>query len=44
MAMRRYFQDENGVGTIEFALIAPFLSIVLLGTISGWVEWTRLCL
>ena len=39
--MRRYFRDENGVGAIEFALIAPFASIVLLGTISGWAYYAQ---
>jgi Flp pilus assembly protein TadG len=36
MGMRKFFRDEHGVGGIEFALIAPFLSVVLLGIMSGW--------
>ena len=39
--MRKYFQDENGVGAIEFALIAPFMAVVLLGTISGWAYYSQ---
>jgi Flp pilus assembly protein TadG len=39
--MRRYFQDESGVGAIEFAVIAPFMAIVLLGTISGWAYYSQ---
>lgn len=34
--MRKFFRNENGTGAIELAFIAPFLALVLLGTISGW--------
>lgn len=34
--MRRFFRHDGGVAAIEFALIAPFLAMVLLGVISGW--------
>ena len=34
--MRKLFQNESGTGGIEFALIAPMLSVVLLGITSGW--------
>ena len=39
--MRKFLRDEQGVGAIEFALIAPFLAVVLLGTISGWAYYTQ---
>ena len=39
--MRKYFRDESGVGAIEFSIIAPFLAIVLLGTISGWAYYSQ---
>ena len=39
--MRKFFRDDTGVGAIEFALIAPFLAIVLLGTISGWAYYSQ---
>lgn len=34
--MRKFFQDEDGVGAIEFALIAPMLALFTLGIMSGW--------
>ena len=39
--MRKFLRDEQGVGAIEFALIAPFLAVVLLGIISGWAYYTQ---
>ena len=39
--MRKFFRDETGVGAIEFALIAPLLALVLLGTISGWAYYQQ---
>ena len=36
MGMRKFFQDEDGVGAIEFALIAPMLALFTLGIMSGW--------
>jgi Flp pilus assembly protein TadG len=39
--MRKFFRDDTGVGAIEFALIAPLLALVLLGTISGWAYYTQ---
>lgn len=39
--MRRYFQNEDGAGAIEFAVIAPFMAVVLLGTIFGWAYYTQ---
>jgi Flp pilus assembly protein TadG len=34
--MRRLFENETGVGAVEFALIAPMLLIVMLGSIALW--------
>jgi len=39
--MRKFFRDDTGVGAIEFALIAPMLALVLLGTISGWAYYQQ---
>ncbi len=39
--MRKFLRDEKGVGAIEFALIAPMLALVLLGTISGWAYYQQ---
>ena len=39
--MRRFCKDESGVGAIEFAFTAPFLALVLLGTISGWAYYQQ---
>ncbi|MBL8904790.1 MAG: pilus assembly protein [Hyphomicrobiales bacterium] len=39
--MRKFFRDDAGVGAIEFALIAPLLALVLLGTISGWAYYQQ---
>ena len=39
--MRKFFRDDTGVGAIEFALIAPLLALVLLGTISGWAYYQQ---
>ena len=39
--MRKFLRDECGVGAIEFALIAPFLAVVLLGIMSGWAYYTQ---
>ena len=39
--MRKFLQNECGVGAIEFAFIAPFLALVLLGTISGWAYYQQ---
>ena len=39
--MRKFIRDEQGVGAIEFALIAPFLAVVLLGIMSGWAYYTQ---
>ena len=36
MGMRKFFQDERGVGAIEFAIIAPMLALFTLGIMSGW--------
>ena len=34
--MKRFFGNESGVGGVEFALIAPLMSIILLGIVSSW--------
>ena len=34
--MRTFFRNEDGVGAIEFALLASMLSMILLGICSGW--------
>ena len=34
--MKRFFGNESGVGGVEFALIAPLLSMFLLGIVSSW--------
>ena len=34
--MRKLLQNESGTGGIEFAFIAPLLSLLLLGIGSGW--------
>lgn len=39
--MRKFLRDDTGVGAIEFALIAPMLALVLLGTISGWAYYQQ---
>lgn len=39
--MRKFLRDDTGVGAIEFALIAPMLAFVLLGTISGWAYYQQ---
>lgn len=39
--MQKFFRDDTGVGAIEFALIAPLLALVLLGTISGWAYYQQ---
>ena len=39
--MSKFLRDEEGVGAIEFALIAPFLAVVLLGIMSGWAYYTQ---
>ena len=39
--MRKFLRNECGVGAIEFAFIAPFLALVLLGTISGWAYYQQ---
>ena len=39
--MQRFLRNENGVGAIEFALIAPMLAIVLMGIMSGWAYYTQ---
>jgi Flp pilus assembly protein TadG len=41
MGMRTFFRNEDGTGAIEFALIAPLLAIVLLGTMSGWAYYQQ---
>lgn len=33
--MRQFFKNESGIGAVEFALIAPFLAIFVLGIMSG---------
>ncbi len=39
--MRKFLRDDTGVSAIEFALIAPMLALVLLGTISGWAYYQQ---
>ena len=39
--MRKFLRNDSGVGAIEFALIAPLLALVLLGTISGWAYYQQ---
>jgi Flp pilus assembly protein TadG len=34
--MRSFIKNESGLGAIEFALIVPLLSIMLLGIMSSW--------
>lgn len=34
--MWKFYKNASGVGAVEFALIAPLLSIVFLGLISTW--------
>lgn len=34
--MRKIFQNDSGAAGVEFALIAPMISVVLLGIASGW--------
>ena len=39
--MRKFLRNDSGVGASEFALIAPLLALVLLGTISGWAYYQQ---
>ncbi len=39
--MRMFSRDESGTGAIEFALVAPLLAVVLLGTMSGWAYYQQ---
>ena len=34
--MRSFFRDESGLSAIEFAMVTPMLSAVLLGIFTGW--------
>lgn len=34
--MRRFSRNESGLGAIEFAMIGPFMAIMLLGIQSSW--------